>query len=674
MLRAVFVLVAVSGCIEDQLVVCADGVTTCPVGYVCVGDGRCTTSDLRCGDGFLANGETCDGSALGEATCQSEGFYGGELACSAECGLDTSSCTGRCGDGTLDPVEQCDGSTTTSCFELGSSFGRASCGSDCQPSKAPCLDLGWQVAYTADAPIVSATWLGDRYFLRLEGGDVIEVDTTGELNRWPQLVGSAEGTLAGTSRSDVWLVTDGQLAHFDGATWAPVATGLDTHRLITVTSPTRVVVQGMDLGLLKVATWDGTSWTLSVSDINAARMAASNDEIFIVGRDGLVIRDGGTWISPPGGTRITDVASDGTTSFAVGDAIYRIRDGALVIESPRIAASRIRALGDGRFLAFTNLADAYEYDGLTWTKLRTPSVVSTTEIAEAGITTAGRMTLASGQKLQLAPLRVSDRPERILWATDDAVWINRDDMLFLNESVLDANPAKRSLAWGTVDPEEGPIVFVVRGNENGAPTTNRCTRLGCATYPIGTNRLADLEGSSASDVWALTEPPTQLHHFDGTSWSQVPVTLPPLTDLAVAAPDDVYFVGPSGTIGHYDGQTVIFSNLGLPPTSAFFSVRAFPDGRAFAVGTAGLFEIVNGAWTHVLDPVSALDLIAGTSPDDLYALGSLAMYHRDDRGWIQVELPDLASAANHLFPTADALYFDTSGSFTRVAPSPHRPE
>lgn len=673
MLRALLVLVAVSGCIEDQLVVCADGVTTCPVGYVCVGDGSCTTSDLRCGDGFLANGETCDGSALGGATCQSEGFYGGELACSAECGLDTSSCAGRCGDGALDPVEQCDGSTATGCFELGSSFGRASCGSDCQPSTASCLDLGWQVTYTAGAPIVSAAWLADRYFLRLEGGDVIEVDATGELNRWPQLLGPSEGTLAGTSRSDVWLVTDGQLAHFDGATWARVSSGLDTHRLITVTSPTRVVVQGMDLGLLKVAIWDGTSWRLSVSDANAIRIAASNDEIFIVGRNGLVIFDGGTWFEPPDATRITDVASDGTSSFAVGDAIYRIRDGAVVLESP-VNATRIHALGEGRFLAFTSLAEAYEYDGLTWSQLRTPSVVSTTEIAAAGITEAGRMTLASGQKLQLAPLRVSDEPARLLWATDDAVWLHRDDMLVLDDLVIDPSPAKRSLAWGTVDPEEGQLLFVVRSNEEGAPTTNRCTRLGCVTLPIGTNRLADLQGSSASDVWALTEPPTRLHHFDGTAWSQVPVNLPTLTDLAVAAPDDVYLVGPGGTIAHYDGQTVIFSDLGLPPTAAFFSVRAFPDGRAFAVGTAGLFELVDGTWTHILDPVSTLDLIAGSRPDDLYALGALAMYHRDERGWIQVELPDLARPATRLFPTDDALYFDTAASFTRVAPSPHRPE
>lgn len=47
-----------------------------------------------CGDGSVnACGEECDGSALGGATCASEGFPGGgSLSCTAACGLDTSAC------------------------------------------------------------------------------------------------------------------------------------------------------------------------------------------------------------------------------------------------------------------------------------------------------------------------------------------------------------------------------------------------------------------------------------------------------------------------------------------------------------------------------------------------------------------------------------------------------
>jgi hypothetical protein len=46
-----------------------------------------------CGNGLLESGEECDGADLGGATCESLGFSGGSLACSASCEQDTSGCT-----------------------------------------------------------------------------------------------------------------------------------------------------------------------------------------------------------------------------------------------------------------------------------------------------------------------------------------------------------------------------------------------------------------------------------------------------------------------------------------------------------------------------------------------------------------------------------------------------
>lgn len=63
-----------------------------------------------CGDGMAGGPETCDGEALGDATCESvlgPGFHG-TLACDAACGFDTSQCF-ECGDGVIDPGETCDG-------------------------------------------------------------------------------------------------------------------------------------------------------------------------------------------------------------------------------------------------------------------------------------------------------------------------------------------------------------------------------------------------------------------------------------------------------------------------------------------------------------------------------------------------------------------------------------
>ncbi len=46
-----------------------------------------------CGNGTIDPPEQCDGQELGGATCESEGFGGGTLACDDDCTFDYSSCT-----------------------------------------------------------------------------------------------------------------------------------------------------------------------------------------------------------------------------------------------------------------------------------------------------------------------------------------------------------------------------------------------------------------------------------------------------------------------------------------------------------------------------------------------------------------------------------------------------
>lgn len=61
------------------------------------GSGGSTT----CGDGVIDPGEDCDGTALGEATCESLGYPGGTLACSNTCSYFIGDCTNAdsCTDG-----------------------------------------------------------------------------------------------------------------------------------------------------------------------------------------------------------------------------------------------------------------------------------------------------------------------------------------------------------------------------------------------------------------------------------------------------------------------------------------------------------------------------------------------------------------------------------------------
>jgi hypothetical protein len=99
-----------------------------------------------CGDGLRnQSGETCDGSDLAGATCESEGFpAGGTLACALDCAsFDVSGCTvlPSCGDGVVNQAgEECDAADLAglSCQVLGLGGGQLACDVNCQLDTSEC--------------------------------------------------------------------------------------------------------------------------------------------------------------------------------------------------------------------------------------------------------------------------------------------------------------------------------------------------------------------------------------------------------------------------------------------------------------------------------------------------------------------------------------------------------
>lgn len=96
----------VVGCTDDN----NEEGAKCTVAADCTGDkgvceawacvsGACVAKPIEgcletCGNGALDTGETCDGTQLGTATCITEGFIGGTLACASDClSFDTTGCT-----------------------------------------------------------------------------------------------------------------------------------------------------------------------------------------------------------------------------------------------------------------------------------------------------------------------------------------------------------------------------------------------------------------------------------------------------------------------------------------------------------------------------------------------------------------------------------------------------
>jgi hypothetical protein len=107
----------------------------------------------KCGDNVRNQlSEDCDGADLDGKTCRTFGFTAGTLGCDAVCDYDTSSCTGPmaqiCGDNNIDTPnsgginEECDGTNLNgrTCIDFGEySGGNLACASDCEFDLTGCI-------------------------------------------------------------------------------------------------------------------------------------------------------------------------------------------------------------------------------------------------------------------------------------------------------------------------------------------------------------------------------------------------------------------------------------------------------------------------------------------------------------------------------------------------------
>lgn len=104
-----------------------------------------------CGNGVKQGDEECDGRDLAGATCDTLGFEGGSVSCGTDCRLITSACVGDghgsvsalCGNGTRDVGESCDRSDLggTTCQTLGYTGGFLGCSAQCTYDVAACTSF-----------------------------------------------------------------------------------------------------------------------------------------------------------------------------------------------------------------------------------------------------------------------------------------------------------------------------------------------------------------------------------------------------------------------------------------------------------------------------------------------------------------------------------------------------
>lgn len=153
--------------------------------------------------------------------------------------------------------------------------------------------------------------------------------------------------------------------------------------------------------------------------------------------------------------------------------------------------------------------------------------------------------------------------------------------------------------------------------------------------------ISNLWANSANDIWGVGASGTVVH-YDGTSWTKVTGvgTTKDLIGVWASSPTDVWAVGAAGYITHYNGSTWASSSNG-----AVYTLNGIYGLGPNNIWTVGSNDILGGrpevwrwngsSWTS-LDPGynGSLNGVWASSSTDVYACGDAGIiFHYTGSGW-----------------------------------------
>jgi hypothetical protein len=162
--------------------------------------------------------------------------------------------------------------------------------------------------------------------------------------------------------------------------------------------------------------------------------------------------------------------------------------------------------------------------------------------------------------------------------------------------------------------------------------------------------LAAVWGSGRHDVFGVGRSGT-IRHWDGASWTAMPSpTAHDLHGVWGSASDDVFAVGSAGTILHWDGRS--WSVMTSPVTQALTGVWGSGADAVFAVGGLAvdgggrgvILHWDGSTWSTMTAPATDdLHAVWGSGPDDVYAVGwTTSVLHWDGHVWSAMQSPNYA--------------------------------
>ena len=514
----------------------------------------------------------------------------------------------------------------------------------------------WQAMASGTDRDLAAVWGSgpSRVFAAGKGGTLLYYDGT----RWRRLdSGTGEDLHAiwGTGGGEVFAAgSNGVVLRFDGAAWRPMDSGTDAAVYgLWGNSEANVIAVG---GGGRILNYNGSRWYAMKSPTGMLLRAvwgAAGSDVFAAGSGLLLHYNGRDWqdesddlrfINCLWGTSGADVFSGGEAPAAGGGFVRRYdgtgwRDEAIAAEAP------IHGIwGDGRESVYAVGGNReiggviYRFDGEGWHEAwRQPEeslnrrlnglwVASDDEAFAVG--DGGRVLRYDGVSWSALDSGTHD-DWRGVWGMDGQIFVVGEAGVVRHydgtrwETISDKS-LKNDLnaVWGYRQPGEPGEIRLVAAGDKGILLFYHG---GWETFDGGmTADLGDVFGTSGSDIFTVGSSGTILH-FDGFQWRAMESPASGrLWAVWGVGGTDAFAVGDSNAIVHFDGWLWRKMDDDPEKNDHFKSVWGRSGTDVYAVGDDGMIEHYDGVrWRRMASGTEAgLRRIQGTPGGVLFAVDS----------------------------------------------------
>ncbi|MBN1343159.1 MAG: hypothetical protein JXQ73_10790 [Phycisphaerae bacterium] len=532
---------------------------------------------------------------------------------------------------------------------------------------------GWFAMESGTSQPLKGVWGNgpDDVFVVGDGGTILRYDGW----TWSAMTSGTEASLAdvwSSGDSDAFAVGDATILHYDGAGWSVASPMSGKFTGVWGSGPNNVLAVADWTGA-RLALYDGAVWSewheRFATDEYHGICGSGPKDVFVVGfdhvnwedtprrfRQGRVFRylGGAPSLTPmETGTKMALNAVwcvGPNDAFAVGAAGTILRyDGAAWSAMAYAAATtdlhRVWTSGPNDVFAVGGQSTALHFGGQSWKR-----TIGADGWRTYGVWGSGPDDVyVSAYWWDGSPMNPGDPYEP--WEYNDPAWLlSRGSHLPWSPVLL----AECEPCWPLGQPRWGwsyaRNCFFVTGQGGKVLQHDEGVWPPDTTLDTGTSvELTAISGNAPNDVFTVG-PEGTIVHYDGSDWSVMDGgTGQWLGGVWCAGPNDVFVVGAIGTILRYDGSGWSAMTSGTAQTLT--GVWGSGSADVFAVGAAGTVLHYDGVGWSGMDSGTTRDLngVWGSGPRDVYIVGEAGTILHYGGYWVTVDVPreDLGAAEVH---------------------------